>query len=62
MTPHSGRSPVNAHGNQYIGPTAVKSLSSLLDPDSSPDTVRLGVQRVLSANAAPSVPFHPKGK
>lgn len=56
------RSPANACRNQYIGPTAVKSVSSLADPDSNPDTVRLGVQRVLSAYAAPSVPFLPKGK
>lgn len=56
------RSPTNACRNQYIGPTAVKSVSSLTDPDSNPDTVRLGVQRVLSAYAATSVPFLPKGK
>lgn len=48
--------------NQYVDLSAVKSVSSFLDPDSNPDTVRLGVQRALSADAAPSVPFHPKGK
>lgn len=56
------RSPANACRNQYVDPTVVKSVSSLLDPDSNPDTARLGVQRVLSADAAPSVSSHPKGK
>lgn len=37
----------------------VKFASTLSDPDINADAARLGVQRALSANTAPSAPFHP---
>ena len=39
-----------------------KSASTLSDSDNNSDAARLGVQRALSASAAPSAPFCPKDK